>query len=91
MRIYLSKKQGKYNQGFYPSGRVPDELVQEWVEAGIACPASDDNVALWPEKTEPVGFEAGPKVGDPDLDSTDSGDGDHAGLLNDGEEYDNGA
>ncbi|KKL19412.1 hypothetical protein LCGC14_2465720 [marine sediment metagenome] len=52
MRIYLSEKQGKYNPGFYPSGRVPTELVEAWLMDGIACPASDDNVAQWPPKPE---------------------------------------
>ena len=54
MRIYLAMKQGKYRPGFYPSGRVPRELAAEWVEAGIACPASDDNVAQWSPEPQPT-------------------------------------
>ncbi len=61
MRIYLDKKQTepvgdkgserRYGAGFYPDGRVPAELAQQWLDDGIACPATDDNVAQWPEPT----------------------------------------
>jgi hypothetical protein len=94
MRIYLRDKQSrpvldkdgnetaavrKYGSGFYPSGRVPADLAQEWVDAGIACPASDDNVAEWPEDPEQT------REHEPTPDEADSGDGDHSGLLtNDG-------
>lgn len=57
MRIYLSEKRTvedkEYHPGFYPSGRVPVEKAQEWVNEGIACPATDDNKTQWQPEPEP--------------------------------------
>jgi len=91
MRIYLSEKKGKYNPGFYPEGRVPAVLVDAWIGDGVACPATSDNVAEWPAVPAPAGFDT-KMVEDPDLglDMVGTGDGDHTGLIENGEENDNG-